>query len=530
MRLFKPKYRGRDGKKHTAEKWYAEITDHMGTRRRFAGFPDRAATNYLGQKIERLVAHKATGEPLPVDLTTWLEGLPQRLYRRLSEIGLLDRARAGGLTLLAAHLAAYEAHLNASGVSPRHIKLTVARAQRVIEGGGFRRWPDLTAGRVLTFLDGLRGGGDTEKGIGAQTFNLYLSSCKAFCAWAVRDGRLSRSPLEHAKPLNTRTDRRRVRRALSVEEIGALLTATAAEPERFTMTGPRRALLYRLAIETGLRASELDSLTRASFDLSGERPTVRVAAAYSKHRRDDVVPLRPDTAAALGDAVAQMFPQDHLFGIHDKGARTLRADLKAARGKWIADAPTAAERRKRRESDFCKAKDASGRVLDFHSLRHTTASLLAASGAHPSVAQGVMRHSTVELTMNAYTHAGADAERAAVAALPELRATGTDGENCLAVCLPNAGAEPCNSLQSNANLGERNEGRGENTERSETTVSRRPDASGGEGGIRTRGRGLNPFNSLANCRFRPLSHLSGRSSGGPAGIRTPDQRIMSPLL
>jgi len=181
---------------------------------------------------------------------------------------------------------------------------------------------------------------------------------------------------------------------------------------------------------------------------------------------------------------------------------------------------------------------ASGRVLDFHSLRHTTASLLAASGAHPSVAQGVMRHSTIELTMNAYTHAGADAERAAVAALPELRATGTDGSigaaesggHVLAACLPNAGAEPCNSLQSNANVGERNGARDESAERSETAVSGGSDASGGEGGIRTRGRGVNPFNSLANCRFRPLSHLSGGASGGPAGIRTPDQRIMSPLL
>ncbi len=54
-----------------------------------------------------------------------------------------------------------------------------------------------------------------------------------------------------------------MRRALNVEEIGALLAATAAEPERFTMTGPRRALLYRLAIETGLRTSELDSLPLA---------------------------------------------------------------------------------------------------------------------------------------------------------------------------------------------------------------------------------------------------------------------------
>ena len=32
--------------------------------------------------------------------------------------------------------------------------------------------------------------------------------------------------------------------------------------------------------------------------------------------------------------------------------------------------------------------------------------------------------------------------------------------------------------------------------------------SGGERGIRTLGRGLNPYNALAKRRFRPLSHLS----------------------
>jgi hypothetical protein len=49
--------------------------------------------------------------------------------------------------------------------------------------------------------------------------------------------------------------------------------------------------------------------------------------------------------------------------------------------------------------------DGAGRVADFHSLRYSTASLLAASGAQPKVAQELMRHSEINLTMNAYTHA-----------------------------------------------------------------------------------------------------------------------------
>src|SRR5271165_3490334 len=33
--------------------------------------------------------------------------------------------------------------------------------------------------------------------------------------------------------------------------------------------------------------------------------------------------------------------------------------------------------------------------------------------------------------------------------------------------------------------------------------------SGGEGGIRTPGRGVSPYNGLANRRLQPLGHLSG---------------------
>ena len=79
--------------------------------------------------------------------------------------------------------------------------------------------------------------------------------------------------------------------------------------------------------------------------------------------------------------------------------------------------------------------DDTGRRVDFHSLRHTTASLLAASSVHPRVAQNIMRHSSVELTLGTYTHVYREQESNAVAKLPDLsippstetgRATGTD--------------------------------------------------------------------------------------------------------
>ena len=39
--------------------------------------------------------------------------------------------------------------------------------------------------------------------------------------------------------------------------------------------------------------------------------------------------------------------------------------------------------------------------------------------------------------------------------------------------------------------------------------SMKPKEFGGEGGIRTLGTGISPYNGLANRRIRPLCHLSG---------------------
>jgi len=43
--------------------------------------------------------------------------------------------------------------------------------------------------------------------------------------------------------------------------------------------------------------------------------------------------------------------------------------------------------------------DESGRYFDFHALRHEAGTLLAAANVHPKVAQSILRHSDINLTM-----------------------------------------------------------------------------------------------------------------------------------
>ena len=122
---------------------------------------------------------------------------------------------------------------------------------------------------------------------------------KGFCKWLHREKKAPENPLAHLQGLNVKTDRRHDRRALTQEECQVLLSTTAAELGRFGMTGPVRALLCQTALESGLRANELKTLTVGSCRLDSEPPTLTVKAGYSKHRKEDVQPIPTDLASAL---------------------------------------------------------------------------------------------------------------------------------------------------------------------------------------------------------------------------------------
>lgn len=148
---------------------------------------------------------------------------------------------------------------------------------------------------------------------------------------------------------------------------------------------------------------------------------VAVPAASAKSRRDQTVPLRADVAdllAALrnrrpGPASALVFPSGWI-----PGARTFAKDLVTAGLATRSDA------------GGIDARDADDRIVDFHSLRGTFVSSLAAAGVHPRTAQALARHSSIELTMKAYTDPRlldlrAAVEKTAPVAVPETCQKGT---------------------------------------------------------------------------------------------------------
>lgn len=359
--------RERNGKVVKSRYWYGQYRDGEGKLLRVKLAPDK-------REAERLMAeHVAQAER--------------------GRLGLVSRYAPQQKRPLSEHLEEYGAFLRAKDRTRKHVGETVAKCRAVLDGCGFRSVADLSASRVQGWLASLR-----ERGLSASTANHYLRAIKSFATWLVRDGRTGENPLAYLGALNTKADRRHERRALSDDEARRLVAAAERGAPVLGVSGPLRALAYRLALATGLRRNEIKSLTWESLDLDSPQPTVTVEAAYSKHRRRDALPLRPDMAAALRQWRAER-PGEPVFRLPGKTAKMLRHDLSAAGIPY---------------------RDSAGRVADFHCLRTTFVTNLVRGGVHVRVAQKLARHSTVTLTMDTYARPEVLDDRAALDVLPAL--------------------------------------------------------------------------------------------------------------
>jgi integrase len=412
MRVFKQKYRGK-----AYRRWTVEFTDHLGTRRKIQAFADKGASAALGHKLEKLVSYRTARRALDAELTTWLEGLPAWRMKRLADIGLIDgETSAATKALMVAtrerrkqsshdafnvtggHLADFRRHMEARELNPQHIGQVISHCARLIDA---RRWAfpsDVSTDGIENYIASLR-----ESGASARTANAALAAFKSFCAWLKKQGRMATNPADRVSKLNERADRRLIRRALTTDECRRLVTVTETEGDHHGMTGHERALVYRLALTTGLRHGEIRKLRRIDFALSADPSSVTITAESEKAGRGDTLPLRPDLARDLEAYFSERLavPMAAAFpNLSTKGAAMLRADLDAAGIDW--------------------REDEAGETLDFHSLRHTFGSQLAASGVHPKTAMDLMRHSDVNLTLGLYSHTLIGDRAKATATLPDF--------------------------------------------------------------------------------------------------------------
>jgi len=386
------------GKQKTSlsKKWHARYRDENGRLRRISLSPDKRAAQKMLSDILANVELRRSGLDDPFN-----EANQKPIWRHLSD---------------------FEYHLKSKNSTASYIRLTITRVRRCCEACSWIEIQDIEAFAVELFLVDLR----EKNGLSIETSNHYLRAIKSFAKWLVRNRRLQSNPLESLATLNAATDRRHDRRSLSPEEFDMIYRIAKEGPPSSGLTGPDRAMLYMLAAWTGLRRGEIASLTRKSFRLTAKPPTVRVEAAYSKHRRADVLILHHDLVESLQDWLSAcepeenetLFPLTKLSGTDRYTSKMLKFDLQSARTFWLAEAEDEREREQREKSDFLLYKDSRGRFADFHALRHTFITNLVKANVSPKVAQSLARHSDIRLTMDLYSHIAQEEQAEAIKTLP----------------------------------------------------------------------------------------------------------------
>jgi integrase len=297
--------------------------------------------------------------------------------------GRVDPFDASKAAPLKEHVKAYQRYLEGKGRSPDHVGPAMTRIHRVLQGCGFTNIDHLTSydasDKITAYLSKQHGDGLT-----ASTVNRYLSHLKSFIKWAVRQNRMPLSPISLMGTIDDTgdDDERRERRAISGDDFAKLIKTAALGVKVQRQTAEDRAWLYMTAAYTGLRASELASLTPGSFKLDGGAPCVLVRAGYTKNGQEARQPIRPDFAAMLAGWLAGKSGKLWPGKWYRRAAEMLRVDLEAAGVPYVDD---------------------EGRVFDFHSLRVTFITNLARAGVHPKIAQKLARHGSIDLTMNVYT-------------------------------------------------------------------------------------------------------------------------------
>ena len=400
----------RRGKANRGGAYQISWVDHTGKRRtKSSRTTDKAAAERIAAKFE---ADAALRRENVVDPT--LDAISQEAQRSIKS-----------------HLADFEARLRAASRTEKHVVNTARIIRTLSVWAGFGVAAAISADGVNRYACHMK-----DKGRAARTIQSHLTAIKGFTKWLTEQHKLSRDPLASVRKPNPNADRRRERRMLLPEEWPWLEAATLHGPERDGMDGTERMLLYRTAIESGLRSNELRSLTRGNLFLREDPPYITCKAGSTKNRKDAHQYIQRELAADLRTHVTAKAPKAPVFSMpHPTDvARMLRQDLAAARTAWLREARRDPDEYVTREQgDFLAATNYDGEVFDFHALRHTCGAWLAMSGAHPKVIQSVMRHSAITLTMDTYGHLVPGQEADAVARLrglmapaDALQATGTN--------------------------------------------------------------------------------------------------------
>jgi site-specific recombinase XerD len=146
---------------------------------------------------------------------------------------------------------------------------------------------EIDAPLIAAFLDDL----EKNRGISARSRNLRLTAIRSFFRYAAYEEPSRAAQIQRVLAIPAKRHARRLVHFLSRPEIDALLSA----PDQRSWFGRRDHALLLVAVQTGLRLSELTGLQRADVAL-GTGAHVR---CVGKGRKERCTPLAKTTVAVL---------------------------------------------------------------------------------------------------------------------------------------------------------------------------------------------------------------------------------------
>jgi len=233
---------------------------------------------------------------------------------------------------------------------------------------------DIDAPLVAAFLDEL----ETVRGITARTRNLRLTAVHSFFRFAAYEAPTHAAQIARVLAIPAKKFTRALVPFLSRPEVDALLAA----PDQRTWSGRRDHALILLAVQTGLRLSELTGLRSGDVTV-GIGSHVRVVGKGRKERctpmsKASCLVMRAWLKEPLRSSGQPVFPNARGASLSSHGVHYLLA-------KHVAMART-------------NCPSLTGKRVSPHVLRHTTAMDLLQAGVDQSVIALWLGHESIETT------------------------------------------------------------------------------------------------------------------------------------
>jgi site-specific recombinase XerD len=246
--------------------------------------------------------------------------------------------------------------------------------QRLHKPPSHLNFEEIDASLVVTFLDSL----EKRQGLSVRSRNLRLTAIHSFFRYAAFEAPAHSAQIQRVLAIPSKRFTRTLVQFLTRSEVDALLAA----PDQHTWSGRRDHAFILLAVQTGLRLSEMTGLKREDLIL-GTGAHVRVVG---KGRKERCTPVAKSTLAVLkawlrepqrGDSDV-LFPsaQGERLSVH--GVQYLLNKHRVTASKVC---PSLKQKR-----------------VTVHRLRHTMAMDLLQAGVDRSVIALWLGHESVETT------------------------------------------------------------------------------------------------------------------------------------